>query len=986
MKRVRWKSLLVAAGAVLIAGMANPTGSFANERDRFAEVMDAYNAALGSGDRKRALELIASANDMADRMAEPPAGLPVLRLLLARLQSAEGQSDSAGKTLEKGFVEAVSNEPLDLELLAAFAGELAGGVDGSILDAVGERVGGLLARFGGQREATVWALVNGHLSAGYIRNFSYRQANLARDIATAEGPHAPAVARILGRLHNDIGHTYFTGGYCTEALYFLQVATSYLAQSPESEDWLESGTVAQNLADVLDCLGETEAASGFAERAVQTRTRLLGADAPKVAESLLTLFRHVREPQRKLETLGRAIEIFSRHGMEFELLQARLQRALFLKEEGRGADSMREIEAVAKRLGEIGQAPSDLMNLALIARAELLADTDGPEAGLIQAMVPVRELLDRFGDRWSRFQDRSEGGLPLWPAAASVLSRAARLALEAGHADLAWDLSFRVLSMTGMRMLAGRELYDMLGGQFRRSSENAHGSRSDIGTLVAAASLLDDTAADKRNVAFHAFQQASFSRTSASAALFADRHSERTSRRLDDARRYQNGVALLRKLQAEWISLQRGSRPAAAGDAGRNLSVVSRIGEELAALKSMTRGSSIAGQNIPYVAENIISALQPDEVLIGYYCTDRESFAWVLGPGSADPGFVRLRPGCAGVEQLSHRIREGISARGDFRGARPLHQDVSDRRAHLLDAAADAYEALWQPLERLVEGKRHVIVVPTDHFGEMPWHMLLHRPPRGAGATGEWLVQRHAISVSPSPAAFMELRGLSGRVSGSRLYLGIGDPVFAPGTTAAGLQLPRLPETEHELRKVAEALAVPNPEILLRERAGEAALASMAGSEALREFRIVHFATHGLRADETGTLGEPAIALSLPASPTGGEDGLLTVSEIEQLELNADFVILSACNTAAGESGEAEPLSGLARAFLYAGARSILVSHWPVESDAAVRIVTGMFAELAAEPGLRRAEALRRTLVKMIDGAGRDADPVRWAPFFIVGD
>jgi CHAT domain-containing protein len=104
---------------------------------------------------------------------------------------------------------------------------------------------------------------------------------------------------------------------------------------------------------------------------------------------------------------------------------------------------------------------------------------------------------------------------------------------------------------------------------------------------------------------------------------------------------------------------------------------------------------------------------------------------------------------------------------------------------------------------------------------------------------------------------------------------------------------------------------------------------------ALENYRVVYFATHGLVAGDVKGLGEPSLAPTLPAQPTELDDGLLTASEVAQLKLNADWVVLSACNTAAGDKPGAEALSGLARAFLYAGARALLVSHWSVASDAA---------------------------------------------------
>jgi len=122
---------------------------------------------------------------------------------------------------------------------------------------------------------------------------------------------------------------------------------------------------------------------------------------------------------------------------------------------------------------------------------------------------------------------------------------------------------------------------------------------------------------------------------------------------------------------------------------------------------------------------------------------------------------------------------------------------------------------------------------------------------------------------------------------------------------------------------------------------------------------------------------------------TEADDGLLTASEVAQLDLNADWVILSACNTASSDGTPgAEGLSGLAKAFFYAGARALLVSHWPVASDAAVKLTTGLFKEAAAHPEIGRAEALRRSMLALMDDGDNPyfAHPMFWAPFVVVGE
>ena len=154
---------------------------------------------------------------------------------------------------------------------------------------------------------------------------------------------------------------------------------------------------------------------------------------------------------------------------------------------------------------------------------------------------------------------------------------------------------------------------------------------------------------------------------------------------------------------------------------------------------------------------------------------------------------------------------------------------------------------------------------------------------------------------------------------------------------------------------------------------------------ALDRSRVVAFSTHGLVSGEVKGLSEPALVLTPPKKGSNLDDGLLTASEITDLKLNADWVILSACNTASGGKPGAEGLSGLARSFFYAGAKSLLVSHWPVESRAATRLTTKMFEALRSDPTIGRSEALRRSMVSLASNDNY-SHPALWAPFVVVGE
>ncbi|MGQ0673599.1 MAG: CHAT domain-containing tetratricopeptide repeat protein [Hyphomicrobium sp.] len=200
-----------------------------------------------------------------------------------------------------------------------------------------------------------------------------------------------------------------------------------------------------------------------------------------------------------------------------------------------------------------------------------------------------------------------------------------------------------------------------------------------------------------------------------------------------------------------------------------------------------------------------------------------------------------------------------------------------------------------------------------------------------------------------------------------------------------------LPDTAYEIRCVADRLGA-GSDIRLDSAATESDVKAMSRNGSLASFRIVHFATHGLLAGDVEAMakrrGEPALVMTPPIQPLDvDDDGLLTASEVATLRLDADWVVLSACNTASAGKPGAEALSGLARSFFYAGARALLVSHWPVYSDAAVRLATEAFAAMQQAP-IGRADALQRAMQKLMDDRSQadNAHPAVWAPFVLVGE
>jgi CHAT domain-containing protein/tetratricopeptide (TPR) repeat protein len=298
-----------------------------------------------------------------------------------------------------------------------------------------------------------------------------------------------------------------------------------------------------------------------------------------------------------------------------------------------------------------------------------------------------------------------------------------------------------------------------------------------------------------------------------------------------------------------------------------------------------------------------------------------------------------------------------------------------------------------------------------------------------------WLGTRTVITVLPSVSSLKALRRFAKKSRTSKPYLGVGNPLLdgEPGNvndakraqaardkqqcpTSVGQRIGvsrplsrlfrgsnaeiedirqsgPLPETADELCAVARQLGVPESEILLGANATEARLKDLSVQGRLADYAIVHFATHGALSGQVEGAAEPGLILTPPAKGTTDpkalerDDGFLTASEIAILKLDADWVILSACNTAAGGAERFQALSGLARAFFYAGARSLLVSHWAVDSDATVKLITKALSTMAADKSIGRSEALRRSMLALIEtGESHEAHPAFWAPFVVVGE
>ena len=398
----------------------------------------------------------------------------------------------------------------------------------------------------------------------------------------------------------------------------------------------------------------------------------------------------------------------------------------------------------------------------------------------------------------------------------------------------------------------------------------------------------------------------------------------------------------------------------------------------------------------PLSVKDTQALLADDEALVTVDL-DKTSYVWVITRNRAE------------WKQLS------VTAEDVAKEVTSLRAALDPESAQSFDTrlAYQLYQQIIGPIEEIISQKIRLSFVLTGALTSLPPQVLITSDPTGKDlASLGWLVRKYAITVLPSVASLKLLRGGKHVVAAAKPMIGFGDPIFDSSarhkvaslnrslnlmtfyrgaiadTKLLAEALPPLPETADELRAVARALEVGSEDIKL----GQAATVSTVKRAPLDNYRVVYFATHALVAGEVEKFAkvkaEPALVLSIPDKPTEEDDGLLRASDVAMLKMNADFVVLSACNTAAGDKPGAEALSGLARAFFYAGGRSLIVSNWQVDSDSTVTLMTGLFDALKTNSHLSHAEALRLSMLRMINNPSKPewAQPKYWAPFIVVGE
>jgi CHAT domain-containing protein/tetratricopeptide (TPR) repeat protein len=800
-------------------------------------------------------------------------------------------------------------------------------------------------------------------------------------------------------------------GQFVEAERFWRASIAPLAGIVTRNDWLESRLDARTggLALCLLKQGRLLEAEVEARKALRSAVNRPGKFGSETMTLLNTLVRVLREQGRygEARVLAReAINLYERGGAPSRssppVVAPRIDVAATLAAEGRWQESLFEYETVRRLLED------EPLYQRLTQRDPTLA------------VVLLR--TDRLGEVQTALSSGIEQSRRLrgdkHPSTAELRGLWAIALAARGDASAAREEFERAAEV----LLTGSEHFDdeLTGHGERKQRRNW--ILAEYIDLLSRARGAGVTSGDGIAEAFRIAEAARGGMVERALGAAIARSAATTPALADLARREQDAAKQIAALQSLLATTSTGPE----ADLRRRIEALQRARQTL--VQGLTQKFPAYTELVnprPATIEQARTALRPGESLLATYVGEERTYVWAV-PKTGPVAFAVVPLGESAIAASVVTLRKAPDS-----GVRRLQ----DMPAFDVGAAHELYRHILEPVKAGWESASSLIVVAHGPLARIPWSLL---PTRATSLGPEraplfsnyraipWLVRTHAVTVVPSVATFAALRALPPGDPQRRPFVGFGDPYFSAahvqeasaervaalsgrGTLAvrdvvmspgAEVQesrlamLPRLPDTAEEIRAMAHTLGADEKrDVFLGVAANEQAVKTLD----LSRYRVIAFATHGLVPGDIDGLTQPALALTAPQVANVGGDGLLTMEEILALRLNADWVVLSACNTANGAGAGAEAISGLGRAFFYAGARALLVTHWPVETTSAKAITTEIFLRQAADTTLTRATALQKTINTLIDEGGlidpstgqmlfSYAHPIFWAPFVLVGD
>jgi len=317
-----------------------------------------------------------------------------------------------------------------------------------------------------------------------------------------------------------------------------------------------------------------------------------------------------------------------------------------------------------------------------------------------------------------------------------------------------------------------------------------------------------------------------------------------------------------------------------------------------------------------------------------------------------------------------HAVRIPATRETIERHVRQLTRSITQRDLRYSAPARALYDTLFAPVATQLAAEKHVTIVPDGVLWKVPFDVLMTR-------AHEFLITKHVFSYAPS-AAMLDAASRRARPAAPRELLAVGDPLVSSSTrdklaSNRDLSLGALPDAAREVRVLSDLYGHDRSTTLVGASAREETFKHLAS-----EYRVVHLATHGIVDDQSPLYS----ALVLSRADGDDDDGLLEMREVRKLDMNADLVILSACDTARGALYPGEGVIGLSWAFLTAGCPTTVVSQWKADSRTTSRLMIEFHRRLLR--GGRAADALREAKLSLLREREHD-HPFYWCPFIVVG-
>jgi len=851
-----------------------------------------------------------------------------------------------------------------------------------------------------------------NLAVLYATQGRYADAEplLKRALAIREkalGPNHPHVAislDLLGELYRVQGRYADAEPLCKRALA--------IREKRLGRDHPEIATSLKNLAALYDAQGRHADAEPLYKRSLAIDEKALGPKHPDVAMSLNNLaalfWKQGRYAdaealyQRSLATLEKALgpdhpsiaillnNLANLYGSQGHYAEAEpiAKRALVIKEKALGPDhadvanSLNNLAVLYAKQDRFAEA-APLLKRALAIREKALGPDHADVANSLNNLAVLYAKQGRYADAQPLYErslaiDEKALG-PKHPEVGRFLSNLAVLYDDQGRYADALPI---VRQMIERGFFSNRPAFPVLMGSQK-------------------AGLIDG--AESFNDSYRVLQASSSSAAADAVKKLAQRFAAGSGELADLVRKDQDlevEAAGLDKALVAAVSKAPNERDAATEEEMRKR--LAEMGTERAKL------FDVLTERFPdYVAlanpkaltlQETQALLTDDEAVVAFDIAEEKSFAWVVTKTGADWTEILTN-----AKTLGEEIKK-------------LRQSLTFETDEPFDAALSyaIYQQTFGPIAEKLAGKTRLSVFANGALTSIPFGILITSDPQGKKLKDDaWLIKSYALTILPSIYSLKTMRAQAGTSTAKKPMIAFADPVFSKKAhdEAKGEQvamrslssfyrgseldvrslaesLPPLPGTRTEVETIAKSLDVGEGDVKLGLNASEKAVKQ----SKLDDYRIVYFATHGLVAGDlkefTKAKAEPALAFTIPQKPTDLDDGLLQASEVAELKLNADWVVLSACNTASSDGVGAEPLSGLARAFIYAGGKSLVVSNWDVSDEATAKLMSNLFEISKNKPDLSHGEMMRQATLNLLGSATTDEDahPRVWAPFVVVGE